>query len=163
MKNLKTMYEGPRFTVQRADFEAGTREWVNPGNVVAVIPYDDEYVWLGEQMREVIGELQLGPCAGKIDDGETPLVAARRELREEFGMTAERMACVDIFWSSEGFTNERCWLWFATGLKEGKATDPSEGIKVIKCPVDHVYSLATGTSNVKAKLGLMHLARMLGK
>jgi len=60
--------------------------------------------------------------AGKVDDGETPLVAAKRELAEETGCTAENWSLLASFYVSPGFVDERMHLYLATSLTKGKPT-----------------------------------------
>lgn len=58
--------------------------------------------------------------AGKVDDGETPMKAARRELKEETGFTARRWKKLVAFWASPGFLRERMNVYLAEDLRPGK-------------------------------------------
>lgn len=60
--------------------------------------------------------------AGKVDEGETPMAAAKRELAEETGYTAENWSLLASFYASPGFVNERMHVYLATDLIKGKAT-----------------------------------------
>jgi ADP-ribose pyrophosphatase len=60
--------------------------------------------------------------AGRVDEGETPMAAAKRELAEETGYTAESWSLLASFYASPGFVNERMHVYLATDLTEGKAT-----------------------------------------
>jgi ADP-ribose pyrophosphatase len=59
--------------------------------------------------------------AGRIDDGETALAGARRELLEETGYTARRWKRAMVFYSSPGFLDETMTVYLAQGLKAGRA------------------------------------------
>lgn len=57
--------------------------------------------------------------AGRLDEGETPLVAAKRELIEETGYRAKKWSKLAVFYPSPGFLMEKMTIYLATGLKEG--------------------------------------------
>jgi ADP-ribose pyrophosphatase len=59
--------------------------------------------------------------AGRIDPGETPLQAAKRELIEETGYKARKWTKMMSFWASPGYVQERMTIFLAEDLKEGEA------------------------------------------
>ena len=59
--------------------------------------------------------------AGKVDDGERPLEAAKRELIEETGFQARKWQKLVSFWASPGYVAERMTIFLATDLIEGEA------------------------------------------
>jgi len=69
--------------------------------------------------------------AGKIDEGETPLQAAERELMEECGMTARDYAEIAVFHPSPGICTERVHLFLAHVLEEGVRHEPEE--EILEC------------------------------
>jgi ADP-ribose pyrophosphatase len=57
--------------------------------------------------------------AGKIDPGEKPLPAAKRELAEETGYRAKKWSKLSSFWVSPGYVQERMTIFLATDLMGG--------------------------------------------
>ena len=60
--------------------------------------------------------------AGRLDKGETPLQAARRELIEETGYRAKHWKKLVTFYPSPGYVAEKMTIFLATGLTAGEAT-----------------------------------------
>jgi ADP-ribose pyrophosphatase len=60
--------------------------------------------------------------AGKLDDGETALQAAKRELTEETGYKARRWKKLLHFYASPGYVAERMTIFLATELTEGESS-----------------------------------------
>jgi len=59
--------------------------------------------------------------AGRLDAGETPLQAARRELVEETGFKARSWKKLVSFYPSPGYVAEKMFIFLATGLTAGEA------------------------------------------
>lgn len=58
--------------------------------------------------------------AGRLDQGETPLQAARRELIEETGYRAKHWKKLVTFYPSPGYVAEKMTIFLATGLTAGE-------------------------------------------
>jgi ADP-ribose pyrophosphatase len=67
--------------------------------------------------------------AGRLDPGETPLQAAKRELREETGMKAKKWTKLASFWASPGFLAEKMTVFLARELREGEQ-EPMEDERI---------------------------------
>jgi ADP-ribose pyrophosphatase len=69
--------------------------------------------------------------AGRLDPGEKPLQAARRELEEETGYRARRWRKLASFYVSPGYVSERMTIYLATELIAGQPNPmPDERIQV---------------------------------
>jgi ADP-ribose pyrophosphatase len=91
----------------------------HPGSAV-MIPVDDRNrVLLVRQFRLPASQKLWEVPAGRLDPGETPLKAARRELEEETGVRAKQWVKLASFYASPGYVAEKMNLFLATGLTLG--------------------------------------------
>jgi ADP-ribose pyrophosphatase len=93
--------------------------------------WDGAKILMVKQFRYAVGEAMLEIPAGKIDAGEEPLHCAKRELEEETGYVAANWQPLGFIYVSAGFTNEKIYLYLATGLTY-KQAHPDEG-EIIEC------------------------------
>lgn len=106
-----------RLHVQMPDGREAVRDVVrHPGAVAIVALTDDGHICLVRQYRTALDRVTVEIPAGKLEPGEDPLAAAHRELEEETGFTADKMAYLTSIASSDGFTDEVIRLYMATGL-----------------------------------------------
>ena len=88
-------------------------------------------ICLVRQYRTALGRVTVEIPAGKLSAGEDPLECANRELLEETGMVAEKMAFLTTIASSDGFCDELIHIYMATGLTFAKSSpDDDEFINV---------------------------------
>jgi ADP-ribose pyrophosphatase len=94
----------------------------HPGSAVMMAVDSSNRILLVRQFRLAAGQYLWELPAGKLDPGETPLEAAKRELKEETGYAAENWVQLVSYWPSPGFLEEKMNLFLATGLTAGEAT-----------------------------------------
>lgn len=84
---------------------------------VAILPVTAEgHIILERQYRYPIDEILLEVPAGRIDPGENPKAAARRELREEIGKDCKSLDYMGFFFPSPGYCTEKVHLFIAKEL-----------------------------------------------
>jgi ADP-ribose pyrophosphatase len=92
----------------------------HPGSAV-MLPVDEkDRVLLVHQFRLPAEQKLWEIPAGRLDPGETPLKAAKRELEEETGVKAKRWIKLASFYASPGYVAEKMNLFLALDLKQGK-------------------------------------------
>jgi ADP-ribose pyrophosphatase len=78
-------------------------------------------VLLVRQYRMPAGRQLWELPAGKLDAGETPLQAAKRELIEETGVRAKKWKKLASFYPSPGYGQEKMTVFLAMDLTMGDA------------------------------------------
>jgi ADP-ribose pyrophosphatase len=92
------------------------------GSAVMLAEDAKRRILLVRQYRLPAGTLLWELPAGRLDPGETPLVAAKRELKEETGYRAKKWTRLASFWVSPGYVEERMTIYMAQELVAGEAT-----------------------------------------
>jgi len=135
-------------TVQYPDGSTGEMEMLRHPGAAAVIPFAsdprgaDPTVLLIRQYRYATGGALFEIPAGRLDAGEAPEQCARRELKEEVGVTAGRLERLTTIWTTPGFTDERIHLFWAADLAAGThAREPDEFIEVVPKPLSEVLAM----------------------
>src|SRR5215469_4865253 len=130
-------YRGPVFWVTTDDVLEPTgvrarRDVVRHSGSVVVLAVEagggEQRVLLERQYRHAAGRFLYELPAGRIDEGENQLAAAKRELLEETGYSARKWKRVLRFWASPGFVAEAMSIYLATGLSAGEAEPEDDEI-----------------------------------
>jgi ADP-ribose pyrophosphatase len=152
------LYDGRMFDVVRKD----GKEVVVHGPAVAIVAVDrEDRVVLVRQERVPAGGKVLELPAGGVEDGESPLESAQRELREETGLHGGDWTEIATFFTSPGYTDEKMHLFLATGCEEGEADpDGSEDLELVRLPRADVPALVQETDDAKTLAGLLLLLRL---
>jgi ADP-ribose pyrophosphatase len=136
-----------RDRVRLPDGQESVREYVVHRDAAVVIPLlDERTVLMVRQYRYAAGKHTLEFPAGKIDEGETPEQAARRELLEETGYQCDVLKQQFALRLPVAYTSASATIFLATGLHfTGHPGEPGEFIEPIPLPIsDAVEKIATG-------------------
>jgi ADP-ribose pyrophosphatase len=99
------------------------RAIVQHAGSAVIMPVDaQERVLLVRQYRLPARAYMWELSAGRVDPGETPLQAAKRELIEETGFRARKWLKLGAFFASPGYVAERMTIYAARDLTAGEAT-----------------------------------------
>lgn len=91
------------------------------GSAVMMAVDRKERVVLVRQYRLPAAKFLWELPAGKVDTGETPAQAAKRELIEETGLRAKKWKKLASFYPSPGFVEEKMTIFLAKDLTQGEA------------------------------------------
>ena len=134
-----TKYEGRIINVRSDEVrmpsgDTAYREVVeHPGAVAIIAENSEKKLVLVQQYRYPVGEVLLEIPAGKLDPGETPESCARREMFEETGYEAGKIALLTKYYTTAGFSNEIIYLYKAEDLtyQAAPSGDPHEEENII--------------------------------
>lgn len=130
------------------------REVARHIGAAAVLPVDDDgTVYLVRQFRAPVDRVLLEIPAGKLDyKGEDRLEAARRELREETGLSAESWVHLNDMLTTVGFCDECIAIFLARGLSSGDShPDDDEFLNVVKMPLSEALDMVMNNEITDAK------------
>lgn len=106
----------------------------HPGGASILCVVDGKAV-LVKQFRYAYGEELYEIPAGKLEKGEDPAAAAKRELEEETGLIAGSLTLLTVLYPSPGYTNEKLYIYEAADVRTGeKHPDSDEFLNVEYIP-----------------------------
>lgn len=148
-KKTETVYDNPWISLTH-------REVVNPSGkdgiygvvhfknlAIGVVPVDEEgNTWLVGQYRYTLEQYSWEIPEGGCPLGTDPLETAKRELKEETGMTASTWTHILDLHTSNSVTDEAGMVFLATGLSHGDAQpEETEDLRVEKVPLKKALEL----------------------
>lgn len=129
--------------VIRPDGRPGTYATASVKPGVAILPLvEDGTTYLVRQFRYAIGAESIEAACGGIDEGESPVAAARRELREELGLEAADW--IDLGTIDLDTSNVVCklTLFVARGLTHTDThREATEAIESLQVPFDEAVRM----------------------
>ena len=131
------IFDVERLQVRLPNGHTSVRDVVRHRGAAAVVALTTSgKIALVRQYRTSLGRVTVEIPAGKLDPGEDPLECARRELKEETGFVAGRIAYLTTIATSCGFADELIHIYLATQLSfEGARPDDDEFLNVDLVPV----------------------------
>ena len=157
----REVYRGPVFWVTTDDVIEPTgirvrRDVVRHSGSVVVLAVDEgphgPRILLEKQYRHAAGRFLYELPAGRIDEGENELKAAKRELLEETGYSARSWKRILRFWASPGFVAEAMSVFLARDLKLGVARpEDDEVIEIQLTPLKKALAMVVNGTIQDAK------------
>ena len=155
-----------RDKVELPNGDLSVREVIAHVEAVCVVPVDaDGNVILERQYRYPIDAVITEIPAGKLDkEGEDPLEGAKREPREETGITADRWTDLGLFVPAAAYCAETIRMYLAQDLHQGKQQlDEDEFLDVFRMPLKDAVQLVMDGKipDAKTQAALLKAARLL--
>lgn len=142
------IYKGKVVTLKRdyAELVTGQKKLrevvMHPGGVVVAAITDNNEIFLVKQFRYPAQEELIELPAGKLEYGEDPDEAIKRELEEECGFKAKKWEKLAYAFSTPGFCDEKLHLYKATQLVQSERNlDDGELLDFFSLPLHEVWQL----------------------
>ncbi len=141
------------------DGSTAKREIVEHPGGVCVAPLTDENELLFvEQFRYPYFEVTLELPAGKLEFGEDPFEAGKRELKEETGATAESYEDLGKLYPTPGYCGEIIHMYLAKNLQFGsQQLDDDEFLEVKRIPLEKAFRMVMNNEirDSKTQVGIV--------
>ncbi len=167
----KPVYENPWISITHENVitPAGTAGIYGvvhfKSRAVGVVPVDEEqYVWLVKQFRYTLNQYSIEIPEGGSPLAEDMLDTAKRELREETGLTATHWQHLLDLHTSNSVTDESGAIFLAQGLTCGEmAPEATEDIEVMRIPLAEAvqWIFAGRITDSLSVMGLLAAERLL--
>lgn len=145
----KQVYDNPWISVRedqviRPDGEPGIYGVVHFKNIaVGILAIEDDYIYLVGQYRYPLDLYSWEIPEGGCPEGEEPLRAAQRELREETGLEARHWRRLGEAYLSNSVADEYAVWFLATGLVPGEQRpEGTEALNVRRLPLREALDMA---------------------
>ena len=118
------------------------REIIEHSGGACVLYVENGNVLLVKQYRYAYGESIYEIPAGKLNEGEDPVLAAARELEEEAGVKAKTLTKLFTVYPTPGYTNEKIHVYRADEVEKVSAhLDEGEFLQAEYLPIDKVRKM----------------------
>ena len=167
----ETLFNGRVFDVQVKQVElydgsAARREIVVHNGGATIVALDEDMnIYLVRQFRSPFEKILYETPAGKLEKNEDPKVCAIRELKEETGMSADKVEDLGFMYATPGYCAEIIHMYLATGLHRGEGNpDDGEFLQVIRIPLKQAVEMIERNeiSDAKTSVAILKTARRVG-
>ena len=111
------------------------------GGVAILFKVDDKFIF-EKQFRYALNEEIIEMPAGKLEEGEIPLEAAKRELLEETGYRPLEMIHLGDSYPTPGYSSEIIHLYYCPkAIKEERHLDKDEDIELIYLTLEEIEDM----------------------
>ena len=139
---------------------AGREVVEHPGGVTAAILTEANELLFVRQFRYPYMEITTELPAGKLEPGEDPFEALKREQREETGTWSDNYVFLGEIYPSPGYCNEILRLWACRVSGEGAMDlDDDEFLEVERIPLETAYQMALDNQfkDAKTQIGVLRV------
>jgi ADP-ribose pyrophosphatase len=152
-----TVYDGKLIDVTVERWGEHEREIVEHPGAVAIVAVDRAgMLTLVRQRREAVRKELVELPAGTLEEGESPLASARRELEEETGLTGGSWREAAVFYTTPGFCREQMHLFIAEELERGESKPAAdEELELVRWPLAEIESHLAELEDAKTLVGLL--------
>ena len=155
-------------TVRLPNGGTAPRELIVHVGAVCILPVtEDGQVYVERQFRYPLGQVITEIPAGKLDSNtEDVLEAAKRELKEETGLTADRWTELGLYYPAAAYSDEVITMYLAQGLHRGaQKLDADEFLDVELIPLEQLIRdiLDGRVPDGKNQVAVLKAARLLGR
>jgi 8-oxo-dGDP phosphatase len=166
----RLVYDNPWITVYEDQV-------VNPGGgenqyghihfknkAVAIVPLDDESnTWLVGQDRYTLGAYSWEVPMGGAASDEEPLDAAKRELKEETGLSAAKWTSIMHLHTSNSITDEEGFVFLAENLSEGEPEfEETEKLEIRKLSLEQALEMVSN-GEITDAISVAAILKIAGK
>ncbi|HRY82945.1 MAG TPA: NUDIX hydrolase [Candidatus Moranbacteria bacterium] len=109
----------------------------------AVLPLDEDgYVYLTKEFKYAIGKIDIETMSGGLDGGERYLTSAKRELKEELGITAKKWVDLGLINPFTSVVKGSQKMFLARKLTFGKDDqEGTENISLVKVKLEEAVKM----------------------
>lgn len=166
----QTIYKGKILdlkldSVELPDRKTSTREVINHNGAVCVAALTPQKeIVLVKQYRHACLKTLLELPAGKLEKGEIPLHAAKRELTEETGIVGKEFKSLGYIYVTPGYSNEIIHLYSCAVESQGKLNlDSDEFLEPITIQLEKALDMVLNNEihDAKTQICILKISRLL--